>query len=355
MAKKEEKAEGAKEGPLGPTLVSHLKKEFGQETAHLASEELDSDIREYVSTQCATLDYCIGRPGIPVGRLTVLYGKEGSGKSTVAYHILAETLRRGGVAMLIDSEGAFDRDRGRRLGLDDQNPSFIVLEPPTMEACFAEIEDSIKFIREETPDTLLTIVWDTLAASPTKALMESDYDAIGVARASRVVSDKMPRLNKLYTHERVALVIVNQVRQYINFSGDPRSRTVRKVMGQNTMIGEGALIFYGSLFLHFQSAGYLGEKEKPHGITTKARGRKNKIAPNEGWTQSFDILYKDGIDVEDAKLRLLKELGIITVKGSWYVLGDQKFQRKQWSEVLAEHPELEEQVREAPLLWEDGE
>jgi recombination protein RecA len=48
--------------------------------------------------------------GLPVGRISEITGLEQSGKSLLSAHILAETQRKGGVAVLIDTETAVSRE-----------------------------------------------------------------------------------------------------------------------------------------------------------------------------------------------------------------------------------------------------
>jgi recombination protein RecA len=315
----------------------------------LASQPLTSDIEEYISTQCAMLDYAIGRPGIPVGRVTVFYGKEGAGKSSVAYHVLAETQRRGGLAILIDAEHRYSRDRGERLGLI---PARLVMPTPTtLEDCFVVIEEIIKWVREEDPARLVCIVIDSLSALDAKKNLElavGEQAQLGLA--ARTISREMQRLGPMLAEHKVALIIVNQLRQHLDIMGDPRSRERRKAMKRHTMTGEGALVFWGSLLVYFTSTGVIKDDDAQTGITVRAEIRKSSIAP-EGKQSLFDIDAIDGVDKEGSQLDLLETLKIVTKAGPWYSLDGIKFQRRQFPTVLAERPELLQKIQEAPLLW----
>jgi len=317
----------------------------------LASQPLTSDIADFISTQCAMLDYIIGQPGIPVGRVTVFYGKEGAGKSTVAYHILAETQRRDGLAILIDAEHRYSRDRGERLGLI---PARLVMPvPTTLEACFKDIEEIIKYVREEDPARLVCIAVDSLSALPAQKQLEATIeDQPQPGLSARTISREMQRLGPMLAQHKIGLVIVNQLRQHLDIMGDPRSRERRKAMKRNTMAGEGALVFWGSLLVYFTSTGVIKSGDDPVGITVRAEIRKSSIAP-EGKQGLFDIYAIGGVDNTSSQLDLLERLGLVTQAGSWYSLdGDSaKFQRRQWPSILAERTDLQEIIREAPLLW----
>jgi recombination protein RecA len=56
---------------------------------------------EVVSTGSLALDMALGVGGLPRGRITEIYGPEGAGKSTLAYHVVASAQRTGGVAAYI--------------------------------------------------------------------------------------------------------------------------------------------------------------------------------------------------------------------------------------------------------------
>src|SRR3989339_233864 len=70
-----------------------------------------------VSTGILSLDVAMGIGGMPVGRVVEVYGKESSGKTTLALHAIAEVQKSGGVAAFIDAEHALDVSYARRLGV----------------------------------------------------------------------------------------------------------------------------------------------------------------------------------------------------------------------------------------------
>ena len=79
------------------------------------------NVKDYISTGNAELDIAISnRPngGIPVGRITEITGLEQSGKSLVSAHVLSETQKKGGVAVLIDTEAAVSTEYLKAIGVD---------------------------------------------------------------------------------------------------------------------------------------------------------------------------------------------------------------------------------------------
>ena len=88
------------------------------------SEDTPTDLTEWISTGSSMLDIAISnRPngGIPVGRITEITGLEGSGKSLMAAHLLANTQKKGGLAVYIDTENAMNEEFARAIGIDIKN------------------------------------------------------------------------------------------------------------------------------------------------------------------------------------------------------------------------------------------
>src|SRR5207249_2291825 len=73
--------------------ISQLEKAFGKGTVmRLGSREnLGIDI---IPTGSIALDLALGVGGIPRGRIVEIYGQESSGKTTLAYHVVAEAQRQ---------------------------------------------------------------------------------------------------------------------------------------------------------------------------------------------------------------------------------------------------------------------
>ena len=95
---------------LAGVLADTLNKQFKDMKVAYFLDGTDStptDIKEFVSTGSTMLDLAISNKpngGIAVGRITELNGLESSGKSLLGAHMLAETQKKGGVAVYIDTK-----------------------------------------------------------------------------------------------------------------------------------------------------------------------------------------------------------------------------------------------------------
>ncbi|MBU0704657.1 MAG: DNA recombination/repair protein RecA, partial [Chloroflexi bacterium] len=87
--------------------LANLTKRFGEGAIMRLGEATHLEI-ETIPTGSLALDRALGAGGIPRGRVTEVYGPEGSGKTTLAQHIVAEAQKRGGTAAFIDMEHALD-------------------------------------------------------------------------------------------------------------------------------------------------------------------------------------------------------------------------------------------------------
>lgn len=321
-------------------LAVELQTEFGESAA---STGKIIEARDYISTQCPLIDYVIGRNGIPTGAATNIYGEEGSGKSTVLYHLMAEVINRGGYAVLYDAEGAYDYERGQRIGIDFSK--LIFLTPDHIEGAFDEIEAIINRVSLRNPDSLVLIGIDSIAAAVTKAQIEGSYEDSHPAAQARAVSQAMPKLLPSIRKTNTALVLVGQLRAKMSIGpswGGP----------QTTQIAEGSLKYYSFLRMYFRKAGEIGDKDEPSGIESIVEIRKNKTAPPYRTTRfPIDFLY--GIDIVQSKLQLAVKLGLVDLRGGWYKYGEDSFRGVDFGDILTKNPDIDEALKLAPLLWRE--
>ena len=132
---------------LAQALADNLNKNFkNNRVAYFldGSDSTPTDIKEFISTGSSILDLAISnRPngGIAVGRITEINGLESSGKSLIGTHILAETQKKGGLAVYIDTETSVSREWLETIGIDVQNLLYLHVE--TVEDIFECIENII--------------------------------------------------------------------------------------------------------------------------------------------------------------------------------------------------------------------
>ena len=339
---------------LAQVLAENLNKKIGKDNrvAYFldGSDSTPTDIKEFISTGSSILDLAISnRPngGIAVGRITEINGLESSGKSLIGTHILAETQKKGGLAVYIDTETSVSREWLETIGIDVQNLLYLHVE--TVEDIFECIENIITKIRESDRDRLVTILVDSLAAASTKVEMEADFDKDGWATAKAIVISKaMRKITQMVGRERVALVFTNQLRQKLGVMfGDPW-----------TTSGGKALPFHSSTRIRLKNMGQIKDtKKNTLGMKARAQIIKNRLGPPLRHAD-FNLYFDSGIDDKGSWLQVMKDHKLVKVAGAWYTVQfegeDIKFQSKDFKKVLEERPELEdylyEKICEASIL-----
>ena len=135
--------------------------------------------------------------------------------------MLAETQKKGGVAVYIDTETSVSQEFMEVIGLDMSKMLYLHLE--TVEDIFEAIEEIVTKVRESDKDRLVTILVDSLAAATTKVELEADFDKDGWANSQGLLlSQKMRKITQMIGREKIALVFTNQLRQKLGVMfGDP--------------------------------------------------------------------------------------------------------------------------------------
>ena len=342
-------AKATKEVDLAEVLVESLNKQSKDQKVafFLDNDDAPTNVEGWVSTGASMLDVAISnRPygGLPVGRITEITGLEQSGKSLVSAHLLAETQKLGGLAVLIDTENAVSREFLEAIGVDTTKLLYVAAE--TVEQCFEYTETIIEKVRTSSKDKYVTIVVDSVAAASTEKEMEADYGKDGYATDKAIIISKaMRKITNLIGRQKITLVFTNQLRQKMNampFS-DPW-----------TTSGGKAIAFHASVRLRLKSMGTIKAKdgsgnERIVGIKVRCQVVKNRMGPPLR-SADFDIFFDRGIDNYGAWLGSMKENAIVKQSGAWYEYIDIesgeviKFQAKDFPITLDSNPGVREQI-----------
>ena len=323
---------------LANVLASDINKKFkDSKVAYFldGSDTTPTDVTDFVSTGSTTLDLAISnRPngGIAVGRITELNGLESSGKSLLGSHILAETQKKGGVAVYIDTETSVSTDFLGAIGVDVSSMLYLHLE--TVEDIFEAIEELVTKIRESDKDRLVTILVDSLAAATTRTELAGDFDKDGWATSKAIIISKaMRKITQMIGRQKICLVFTNQLRQKLGVMfGDPW-----------TTSGGKALPFHASTRIRLKNVGQIKKGNDTVGMKMRAQVVKNRLGPPMR-SADFNLFFETGLDNNGSLLQVLKDNKIVKQGGSWYTLDfegdDIKFQSKDWDELLRDRPEV---------------
>lgn len=116
-----------------------------------------NDPKYWISTGNYALNYAVSsdfRKGIPLGKVTMLAGQSGSGKSYIASGNLAKNAQEAGYfVVLIDSENALDTDWLTALGVDVSEDKLLKINAAMIDEVAKIISDFMKNFKSTYADT----------------------------------------------------------------------------------------------------------------------------------------------------------------------------------------------------------
>ncbi len=304
------------------TTLSSIQKRYGEGSIMRLGQATHLQVAS-IPTGSLALDLALGIGGIPRGRVTEIFGPEGSGKTTICQHIVAEAQRMGGVAAYIDMEHALDPSYAVKCGVNIEE--LYISQPDTGEQAL-EIAEAL--VRSNAVDV---VVIDSVAALVPRAEIEGDMGDSHPGLQARLMSQALRKLSGAIKASNTAMVFTNQLRQKIGVMfGNPE-----------TTSGGMALKFYASCRLDTRRIEALKAAGEVIGNRTRVKVIKNKVAPPFREAE-FDIMYAEGISKEGDVLDLGVLMSIIEKRGSFYVYkGVQLAQgRENAKQVLREKPEM---------------
>ena len=260
--------------------------------------------------------------GVPIGMITQIHGEASTAKTIFATHILIEAQKKGYYAILVDSENAYSTEFAKTLGIDAGK--LVYSTPQTVEDCFNFMEITIKSIREVDQDTPIVIAYDSIAVSPSKAEYDAeDYDGNNMVGANRakVTGACLRKINPLLRKEKVALIVINQLRNKIGV-----------MFGDNTTPAAGgkSLEYYLGVnikTLSAKSERILDNNKQIIGIQGRCKNTKNKVSVPFRECE-FELIYDKGLNPLYGLLHQLVLDGHVTQQGAWYTHEGTKFQNK---------------------------
>jgi recombination protein RecA len=307
--------------------IEQIERQFGKGSIMKLGEASISMPAEIVSTGAIALDLALGIGGIPKGRVVEIFGSEGSGKTTLAQHIIAEAQKAGGTVAYVDAEHAFDPTYASNCGV--QLDDLLISQPDTGEEAL-EITETL--VRSGAIDV---IVIDSVAALVPRAEIEGEMGDAHVGLQARLMSQALRKLVAAIGKSKTAVVFINQLREKVGIIfGNPEITP-----------GGRALKFYSSVRIDLRRGDAIKQGTEIIGTRVRARVVKNKVAPPFR-SAEFDIMFNHGISKEGGLLDIGVASGMIKKLGAFFNYGDTKLGqgRENAKDYLTQHPEVASQL-----------
>lgn len=319
--------------------IEDIRSRFGEGSIMRLGDSFKSAV-EVISTGILPLDVALGIGGLPRGRIIEVFGPEGSGKTTVSLHAIAEAQKAGGVAAFIDAEHALDPRLAHNLGVDVQ--SLYVAQPDSGEQALYVLD---ALVRSSAVDI---VVVDSVAALTPQAEIDGKIGDSQVGLQARLMSYALRRLTSAISKSKCVVVFINQLRAKIStgYSQGP----------QETTTGGRALKFYSSVRIEVKRGKGVTKGDDTIGHELWMKVVKNKQAPPFK-TGHCTLVYGKGIPKGMSILDMAIDFDVVKRKGSWLAYkGETLGQGKDSvAQYIEDHPELMEEISAEVLsLTSDG-
>jgi recombination protein RecA len=231
-----------------------------------------------VSTGNLALDLAIGIGGVPRGRITEVYGPDGSGKTTLALSVIAQAQRAGGSACFIDTEHALDLAWAATVGVDLER--LVLCRPEHGEQA---LEVAGVLVGSGGLDVL---VIDSIAALVPKVELDGEMGERHAGVQANLLSQALRKLCGPIARADTAVVVTNQLRQRAGTPGMPVYTSGGRALGH-----------YASLRLDLRPVGQLRDGGEVVGSRVRVQVTKNKVAP--AWrVAELEVLSDRGVLAE---------------------------------------------------------
>lgn len=282
-----------------------------------------------ISTGSLKLDLALGIGGLPKGRIIEIYGKEASGKTTLALHVVKEAQKLGGYCAYLDTENAMDPMLAEAIGVDTKN---------LLISCPDSAENTLGVVDKLTQSgSLDVIVVDSVAALVPQCELDGDIGTGEPDVMSKIMTKALRRIQYSLCRSKTIIIFLNQVRY------SPRSNQCFGNRDEATC-GGNALGFYAAVRLRISRTGLLKMNDKVTGIKICVQMVKNKLAPGMK-SAELGINFGKGLCFEPEVLQMALDHGLILKEGNGYFIEGEVLDSEQAAErYLAENKEVLEKV-----------
>ena len=300
--------------------LDKLNKAYGAGTVITLDSKTNGDY-DVISTGSIGFDWVtLGTGGFVKGRMYELMGWEGTGKSTISGHAVAECQKKGGVVLYIDGEHAVDKSYFQSIGVD--TTKMLIAQPSCGEEGFNIAMEMI------TSDSVDLVIIDSDSSLIPKKVLDGEVGDSAIGKKAVLNSNAYPKLKSALSKHNVCLIVISQYREKIGVMfGNP-----------TTTQGGHALKFYSDCRIEV-SKSLAKEGDVTYGNITKVKATKNKMSPPYRLSQ-FEIVYGEGIDKVGEIMELGSEHEIFKKWGKTITFDEIKYDVEEFRKLLKDNEEF---------------
>jgi len=265
----------------------------------------------------------------PLGKVMVLAGEPGSGKSYLLAQAMIDAQRQGMYVIDFDSENAHDAEWLERLGFDTKDPKYLKVDVYLVDQVAGSIDSFLKDYEETYKDVEISERPKVLIAVDSFSMLNTPSDIAQFERGD--MKGDMGRQAK-QLKALVKACVVRFGMQNIGMIGTAHTSASQDMFNPDANISGGmGIIYVASMVAAFRKwklkLNEQGEKTVTQGIRTNAVQRKSRYNVSALWKDvDVHIDTTSGIRPYSGLQELLEMLGLLVKDGSMVTYTDLKGQ-----------------------------
>lgn len=315
-------------------------------------KDLNYDVNQNVvtiPTGIDLLDYVMGG-GVPLGKIGLITGAPGGGKSTLAaqYIVGFQKHNPDSLAFYIDTEQGMSFERLSVLGCDKDRT--VLLNAVTVEDVYTMTSKIIEQkILEKQKEVPYIVIWDSESATPTRKMLSATDSSQVMGEKSRTYQFVLNKLIPVLAVSNTTFIIISQLRNKIELSPYAPKKAELSNMGTQKITGGNAAEFLPFQLAFVNGKGEINlEKKDESCMPIKGKANEIKFIKNKNFTPLIPIElvinYDSGYSDFWTKARLLRKTKAFK-PGSWCAFpekSDIKFRWVEIKEVYDTNPEFKD-------------
>lgn len=275
-------------------------------------------VKTYLSTGNPALDRLLNGRGLPMGRITEIFGPHHIGKSTILDHLFAQVQKAGGTAVLADTEEARDINYTGAIGVDVDR--LLILEfdrkELTMENVLNKILETVDWWRDHYPDRMVLIGWDSLGGTQTNEERDKTVErGKSPGSAASIMQLMRRKVTPSLANTNIGLVILNHEYEKIQTGGFAGKK--RETYGGEAVRMAASI----RMELHPTKGQWLPAADgRIVGRKVGVKLVKSKLGGSTMNSCELALFHGEGVSNAWTLFEVFKREGIIQTSGSWSAL-----------------------------------